>query len=938
MKAQLTIEIQSAVLEYEGCNLSIPYVNTSTLNSLCTQAIQPRTELAIYQGTTVSTYYKPVEVPYTEGVLVPIMMDGITIMIPAVANKARIVQVEISANEAVTYFTQQRDHYYGLLGDAIADAQADMELLDTGINEDLMIAEASLELIEQSMGIVDAESLNSLLTSQASLATTQGKLTVWHAANRTAEGHLQTELFGNGLFTHRDINNETGLVSNIRTGVVLGSNIRDLAYEYDARGRITSKIDSSAHTDGRFDINTQEAFSYNDSQGRLSDWSFSQTIQEEVYDPVTVSSSTVTRDNQLSPSDHYYEHDDIGNLTYKASAGDMVYSSESNRLESRTHNGVTSHYAYDNNGNLQTGDGRSYQWTSFNKAASVSMAGAQTVDFTYDASHNRKVKKTANETRYYVNPGYELIERLATDGTTETIHRYTFFNENDQVAVFEKTEATAAASDQAKYADSISYVHRDILGSGELITDSRMNILARNFFSPYGEKVDDLLKAQAQAAGEQAYQAAKLGTGLIQSDSDDLGADLWTEFEQEGEADAFMSRYTAGASALDLSGVRGFTSHEEIQEMGLINMNARLYDPIIGRFMSADSIVPDLYTPLDHNRYSYVRGNPVSSRDPTGHNPLLVAAAVFFAWSHYGDNPTLQMASTVLLQVAMMNPATTPFAAGANATANAAMHSGLTSLTISFLKSGKVDRKSLENAGIASASAGLTHSIAHGWIGDKLGITGKGVQYKWAKVTAVHMVAQGAISDLRGDKFIHGAIAGLAAKSGGYMAKDMDTFTGTVIVSTFSGVASEATGGDFAEGAMAGAVVHLYNDLYDFMELDDPDVGDYFHHAVDEEIDIDGIDWEEPGEALGLWDTSKRLLGIASLVNPLSVGLGIAGVVVNVVDVLSGDTSAGSAIVGVAVEKAVSQRLHIKFNYASDDNIQRVSDITGNAVSEYYPE
>jgi hypothetical protein len=240
-------------------------------------------------------------------------------------------------------------------------------------------------------------------------------------------------------------------------------------------------------------------------------------------------------------------------------------------------------------------------------------------------------------------------------------------------------------------------------------------------------------------------------------------------------------------------------------------MNARLYDPIIGRFMSADSIVPDLYTPLDHNRYSYVRGNPVSSRDPTGHNPLLVAAAVFFAWSHYGDNPTLQMASTVLLSVAMMNPSTTPFAAGASKVGNAMVHSGLTSLTISFLKSGKIDRKSLENAGIASASAGLTNKIAHGWIGSEVGTPA--VQYEWAKVTAVHMLTQGAISDLRGDKFIHGAIAGLAAKSGGPLTDGLGRYEGAVITATLSGVAAEATGGDFAQGAMTGAIIHLYNDM-----------------------------------------------------------------------------------------------------------------------------
>jgi len=807
LKTQLTLELQSATLEYEGCNLLINHVDTTVLNSLCTQAIQPRAELTAYQSSPLSTYFKPVEEPYTEDVLVPIMMDGITIMIPGTVEKIRIIQVEITANEAVTYFTEQRDHYYGVLGTAITAAQAEMESLDNGINSDLMTAEASLALIEQSMGIIDAASLDSLLTSQATLATNQGQLTVWHAANRTPEGHLQTELFGNGLYTHRDINNETGLVSNIRTGVVAGSTIRDLAYEYDQRGRITSKIDSSAHTDGTFDINTQETFSYDDNQGRLSDWNLSQTINDEAYDPAGGSTSTVARENQLSATDHYYEHDDVGNLTYKASAGDMIYSTDTNRLDSRTHNGVTTNYVYDNNGNLKTGDGRTYIWNSFNKAASVEMTGAQTVNFTYDASHNRKVKQTAIETRYYVNPGYELIERTR-DGITETVHRYTIFHDNDQVAVFEKIEETAMdATEQAMSADSISYVHRDILGSGELITDSRMNILARQFFSPYGEKVDDLLEAQAQAQGE-SYQAAKLGAGMIQSDSDDLGADLWTEFEQTGEADAFLSRFTAGLSAMEMTGVRGFTSHEEIQELGLINMNARLYDPVIGRFMSADSIVPDLYTPLDHNRYSYVRGNPVASRDPTGHYVTAIALAVF-AWTHYGDNPQLQMASTVFLQVAMMNPSTTPFAAGTTTVNTAMVNSGLTSLSISYLKSGKIDRKSMENAGIAVASAGLTYSIAHGWIGKEAGLLGGDLE--WAKVTAAHMVTQGAISDLRGDKFIHGAIAGLAAKSGEGLATTDNIYIDTVIVSTLSGVAADATGGDFAQGAMTGAIIHLYN-------------------------------------------------------------------------------------------------------------------------------
>ncbi len=50
----------------------------------------------------------------------------------------------------------------------------------------------------------------------------------------------------------------------------------------------------------------------------------------------------------------------------------------------------------------------------------------------------------------------------------------------------------------------------------------------------------------------------------------------------------------------------------------LVNMNARLYDPQIGRFMAADSVVQNPYDAQDLNRYTYVVNNPLSETDPTG--------------------------------------------------------------------------------------------------------------------------------------------------------------------------------------------------------------------------------------------------------------------------------------------------------------------------------
>jgi RHS repeat-associated protein len=54
-------------------------------------------------------------------------------------------------------------------------------------------------------------------------------------------------------------------------------------------------------------------------------------------------------------------------------------------------------------------------------------------------------------------------------------------------------------------------------------------------------------------------------------------------------------------------------------ESGLVYMNARYYDPEIGRFLSPDTIVPDALNPQSLNRYSYVANNPLSNVDPTGH-------------------------------------------------------------------------------------------------------------------------------------------------------------------------------------------------------------------------------------------------------------------------------------------------------------------------------
>ena len=63
---------------------------------------------------------------------------------------------------------------------------------------------------------------------------------------------------------------------------------------------------------------------------------------------------------------------------------------------------------------------------------------------------------------------------------------------------------------------------------------------------------------------------------------------------------------------------RGYTGHEHLTMFGLINMNARLYDPLLGRFLSPDPYVQAPDFTQNFNRYSYCLNNPLKYTDKDG--------------------------------------------------------------------------------------------------------------------------------------------------------------------------------------------------------------------------------------------------------------------------------------------------------------------------------
>ena len=110
-------------------------------------------------------------------------------------------------------------------------------------------------------------------------------------------------------------------------------------------------------------------------------------------------------------------------------------------------------------------------------------------------------------------------------------------------------------------------------------------------------------------------------------------------------AEVFKASYDAWGKQTILNNTfafhRGYTGHEHLKEFSLINMNGRMYDPVLGRFLSPDPFVQLPDASQNYNRYSYCLNNPLIYTDENGQwfgiDDLLIAGAGFaFGYLSYG--------------------------------------------------------------------------------------------------------------------------------------------------------------------------------------------------------------------------------------------------------------------------------------------------------------
>jgi RHS repeat-associated protein len=257
----------------------------------------------------------------------------------------------------------------------------------------------------------------------------------------------------------------------------------------------------------------------------------------------------------------------IGNILTKSDVGG-TYTYHATKKHAVTAAGSNA-YTYDANGNALTRNGASITWASYNLPTTINFSDGSSSQFQYGADRSRfkQVAFTAGsgtETTIYIK---DVFERLTRSATTEYKHY-----------VFAPGGAVALYNRKSTGVNETTYLLNDHLGSVVMITNSSGGQMARLSNSAFGKRRNGGSWAGVPAASEK--------------------------------------------TAISNTTRRGFTQHEQVDNVALIHMNGRVFDPIIGRFLSADPYVPAPRFSQSWNRYSYTFNDPLNFTDPSGFGPV----------------------------------------------------------------------------------------------------------------------------------------------------------------------------------------------------------------------------------------------------------------------------------------------------------------------------
>ena len=364
-------------------------------------------------------------------------------------------------------------------------------------------------------------------------------------------------------------------------------------------------------------------------------------------------------------------------------------------------------------------DSLGLDYTMFDKVLEVGWSSNRRMRFDYGYDHQRI--------------------RVVTDRNMPPIHK-TYIGNCERIDALSKLTAYrtylsgplgvfAVVSHTGGEVDSVTYVLKDHLGSWTVFADGDGDLVREESFDAWGNRRD---------------------------------AATWT-----------------GPATGGLLFQRGFTGHEHMEYTGLINMNGRLYDPVMSTFLSVDSYVQEPDFSQNFNRYAYCLNNPLRYTDPDGElvTELVVAMAI----------------------------------------------SAAVNVVMSGINNTVYDRPFFEGAGKAAAIGALQGAFSYG-IGAAAGLIGSAVKgvtnATWGMVAqagfqvAAHGTLGGVSTWARGGSFwsgfASGAVASFVSTSTGIMTAELPkVWQVTCMVAAgglSGGVTSTMAGGDFWDGVCNGLI------------------------------------------------------------------------------------------------------------------------------------
>ena len=383
---------------------------------------------------------------------------------------------------------------------------------------------------------------------------------------QTARGQLKTLSLSNGYTVSQAHDEDTGLITSI--GTSMGNvEAQYMTYHWDSLGNLIHRWDEH--------LEEYEAFCYDD--------------MNRVVDAGRVMNLDCTA---LTHTNGEYRYDGMGNLTQKTGVN-YLYEKTGNAGPHAVTKVGNNSYSYDLNGNVLSDGSRSYAYTTFDQAYSITK-GTESVQFWYGADRSRFKQMNANgKMTHYVGDVEFIVQGNQID-VKRQVSNYTLVSEI-------RSQGTTISS-------VTQHLLRDHLNSVYAVMEG---IDVKDYFS----------------------------------------FDSWGKRRNAQNWATLWDYTTNSSSILSLTNLttRGYTGHEMLDTVGIVHMNGRIYDAAIGRFLQAD---PQIQAPMDtqsYNRYTYVRNNPLALVDPSGYGWLSKGWRSFK--NALADNPLLGAVVSIVAAV-----------------------------------------------------------------------------------------------------------------------------------------------------------------------------------------------------------------------------------------------------------------------------------------------